>query len=161
MIFIVSDNISDKHFTDSVSLREITAAKLHLRRSAPCDCMGEALSALVPLCSIVSPEQEAKAQLEGEVQSHRNHGLSTETGRKARHPQWERQRGANTHELHQEGESKQEEPQLDTEKWNQGNWNFVLLPRYCDINRSCQFQMLHLGVYMSYLLDICLLGLYF
>lgn len=134
MIFIISDNISDKHFTDLLSLCEVATTKLHLHHSAPCDCMGEAPGALVSLCSIVSPKQEAKAQLEVEAQCHRNHGLSTETGRKARHPQWERERGANTHELHQEGERKQEESQLDTEKRNQGNRNFVLLPKYCNIN---------------------------
>lgn len=33
-----------------------------------------------------------------------SHGLPAETGWKAQHPQWERERGADTDELHQEGE---------------------------------------------------------
>ena len=33
-----------------------------------------------------------------------SHGLPTETGWKAQHPQWEREWGADTDELHQEGE---------------------------------------------------------
>lgn len=79
----------------------------------------------------------------------RNHGLSTETGREARHPQWERDRGANTHELHQEGEGEQEESRPTTEKRNQEKGNFVLLSRYFNISQQCQFEMMHLRFYTS------------
>lgn len=90
----------------------------------------------------------------------RNHGLSTETGREARHPQWERERGANTHELHQEGEGEQEESRLTTEKRNQEKGNFVLLSRYFNINQQCQFEMMHLRFYTSEMPTFFLLGLF-
>lgn len=53
----------------SVSFCEVDSAKLHLHHSAPCDSVWVRLRcALVSLCFIASPEQEAKARLEGAAQ---------------------------------------------------------------------------------------------